>query len=98
MSFGRNFRFRRANAEREYNLFIRAEFQNIFNRHFLSKPAVGAPGFAGSNQPSIGALSNPATVPTTANGVYTGGYGYIATLGGAGAIPRAGQIVARFTF
>jgi len=98
MSFGRNFRFRRANAEREYNLFIRAEFQNIFNRHFLSKPAVGAPGFSGSNQPSIGALTNPATVPTTANGVYTGGYGYIATLGGAGAIPRAGQIVARFTF
>src|SRR5579884_1633760 len=95
MSFGRNFRM---GKEGRYNLFVRAEFQNIFNRLFLSKPAVGAPGFAGSNQPSIGPLTNPATVPTTVNGVYTGGYGYIATLGGAGAQPRAGQIVARFTF
>jgi hypothetical protein len=95
MSFGRNFRM---GHEGRYNLFVRAEFQNIFNRVFLSQPFVGAGNLSGSNQPSIGALTNPATVPTVVNGVYTGGYGYLPTLGGAGAQPRAGQVVARFTF
>jgi hypothetical protein len=37
-------------------------------------------------------------VPGTPNGVYTSGYGYINTIGGAGASPRSGQIVGRFTF
>jgi hypothetical protein len=80
MSFGRNFRF---GHEGRYNFFIRAEFQNIANRLFLSMPAVGATN----------------TAPTTgAGGVYTGGYGYINTIGGAGTNPRSGQIVGRFTF
>jgi hypothetical protein len=84
MSFGRNFRM---GKEGRYNLFVRAEFQNIFNRVFFS-----APGVNGLTN------INPATVPTSAGGVNTGGYGYIATLGGAGAQPRSGQVVARFTF
>jgi hypothetical protein len=87
MSFGRNFRMGR---EGSYNLFVRAEFQNIFNRHFLSMPLTG------TASPTLSA--NPLTPATASSGVYTGGYGYIATLGGAGAVPRAGQVVARFTF
>jgi hypothetical protein len=81
MSFGRNFRM---GHEGRYNMFIRAEFQNIFNRVFYSAPFTGA--------------TNPASVTTQAGGVLTGGYGVIATLGGAGAQPRQGQVVARFTF
>ncbi len=87
MSFGRNFR---VGKERQYNLFVRAEFQNIFNRHFLSTPLTG------TASPALSA--NPSNPPTATGGVYTGGYGYVATLGGAGAQPRSGQIVARFTF
>jgi hypothetical protein len=87
MSFGRNFRM---GKEGKYNLFVRAEFQNVFNRLFLSKP------LAGTASPTLSA--NPLTPSTSAGGVYTGGYGYIATIGGAGAQPRSGQIVGRFTF
>jgi hypothetical protein len=87
MSIGRSFRMGR---EGKYNLFVRAEFQNIFNRLFLTTP------LAGTSSPT--ASANPSTPSATAGGVYTGGYGYIATLGGAGSSPRSGQIVARFTF
>ena len=41
MSFGRNFRI---GKEGRYNFNIRAEFQNIFNRLFLSAPATGNQG------------------------------------------------------
>jgi hypothetical protein len=84
LGFGRNFRI---GKERMYTLFVRAEFQNVFNRVFFSMPSVNGATFV-----------NPASVPSSANGVNTGGYGYIATVGGAGATPRSGQIVARFTF
>jgi hypothetical protein len=84
MSFGRNFRM---GKEGRYNLYVRAEFQNIFNRLFLSMPGVN--GLFGIS---------PASPANFSNGVATGGYGYIATLAGAGATPRSGQIVARFTF
>jgi hypothetical protein len=87
MSFGRNFRM---GPEGRFNLFLRGEFQNIFNRLFLSTPATG------TASPALSA--SPSTPSTTAGGVYTGGYGYVATIGGAGAVPRSGQIVARFTF
>ena len=87
MSFGRNFRM---GKEGQYNLFVRAEFQNIFNRHFLSMPLAG--------RASVSSSANPTTPSNTAGGVYTGGYGFISTLGGAGDTPRSGQIVARFTF
>ncbi|MBV9505173.1 MAG: TonB-dependent receptor [Acidobacteriia bacterium] len=90
MSFGRNFRM---GKEGKYNLFIRAEFQNIFNRLFLSMPLTGS---SSPNTPTLNA--NPASLPTTVGGVYNYGYGYIATIGGAGAQPRSGQIVGRFTF
>jgi len=61
---------------------IRAEFTNVFNRTFLSIPG----------------RANSATPIGTTNGVNTSGFGYIATVGGAGTQPRTGQIVGRFTF
>jgi hypothetical protein len=69
------------------------EFQNIFNRLFLSAPQTGPQ--------SLGFGQGPATIetsPTTAAGVLTGGYGYVNTVGGAGAQPRSGQAVLRITF
>ena len=86
MSFARNFPF---GKEKRVNAQFRAEFQNIFNRLFLSAPATGNQGTGGS---TISAS------PTTSNGVYTAGYGYINTVGGAGAQPRSGQAVLRVTF
>ena len=71
LSFGRNFRFGR---EGRYNFFLRAEFQNIFNRLFLTPPQTG-------NQ-SLGFGAPPATTLTpltTTSGVLTNGYGYINT-------------------
>ncbi|HTA44927.1 MAG TPA: TonB-dependent receptor [Bryobacteraceae bacterium] len=86
MAFARNFRL--GPAERNYVLQIRAEFQNIFNRLFLSMPAV--------------ALTNPnlPIVSTTyaGNVLNSSGYGSIATLNGAGAQQRSGQIIVRFSF
>ncbi len=86
MSFGRNFRM---GKEGKYNLQVRAEFQNIFNRLFLPMPNV--------------ANTNPLLpIGTTNNGVggiiNNSGFGSITTLNGAGTQPRSGQIVARFTF
>jgi hypothetical protein len=92
MSFARNFPIGR---ERRVNLQFRAEFQNIFNRLFLSAPATGNQGVAMG-----GAPITTAAAPTTANGAYTAGYGYINTtnpLGGA-AQPRSGQAILRLTF
>ena len=90
MSFGRNFRF---GKEGRFNFFLRAEFQNIFNRLFLSAPQTGNQGLAFGQGP-VG-ISN---APTITSGVYTAGYGYINTVGGAGAQPRSGQAVLRLTF
>jgi hypothetical protein len=87
MSFGRIFAF---GKEGRYNIQVRAEFQNIFNRHFYSLPGSS---FFGPNQ------ANSLTTPTLyGNGVLTSGYGFITTAGGAGDTPRNGQLVARFTF
>jgi hypothetical protein len=94
MGFGRIFRIKEA-----FQLQIRAEFQNIFNRLFYSLPSDAAPnGLAGL----------PAITPQTATsrmgsigsqtGLLSGGYGFVAFAEGAGAQPRSGQIVARFTF
>ena len=93
MSFGRNFRM---GKEGRYNFSIRAEFQNIFNRLFLSMPATGNQGLG----PFGGAAITTSNTPVTTNGVLTGGWGYLNTtapLGGA-AQPRSGQIVGRLTF
>jgi hypothetical protein len=73
----------RMGHEGKYTMQVRAEFYNVFNRLFLSAPSTTNP-------------SNPAL--TFTNGVATAGYGSVATVGGAGAQPRNGQLVFRFQF
>jgi hypothetical protein len=82
MSLGRNFRFKE-----RFNLQIRAEFTNIFNR----------------TQPNNPNVSNAfATQTRSSNGNTAGGFGAIMTNPGTGAFtfapPRQGQLVARFQF
>jgi len=87
MSFARNFRM---GKEGRYNLQIRAEFQNIFNRTFLSAPNITNPNLAIPTTSYAGAIIN--------NPGFTAGFGAIATLNGAGAQPRSGQGIIRFSF
>jgi hypothetical protein len=74
----------RMGHEGKMSLQIRSEFTNIFNRHFYSAPSA----------------TNPAALVTNTNpnGALSAGYGFVNTLNGAGARPRTGQMVARFTF
>jgi len=81
MSFARTFR-----VKERANLQVRMEFQNIFNRTFLSVPSLANP-----NLP-IG------TTTYVGNVINNTGFGTIATLNGVGAQPRSGQAVVRFTF
>lgn len=83
-NIGRNFRFGRENR---FVLNVRAEFQNVMNRMFYSAPSSGAP------QTSVitGLTQGGMFVPT-------GGYGVVNTFNGAGASPRSGVLVGRFTF
>jgi hypothetical protein len=82
-SFARNFRI---GKEGKYNLQIRGEFQNIFNRLFLSAPSVANP------------LLPIVTSVYAGNTYNSSGFGSISTLNGGGATPRSGQIVGRFSF
>jgi hypothetical protein len=92
MGFGRIFRIKEA-----MQLQVRIEFQNIFNRLFYSIPADG-----------VGIFGLPSTTPQTGasrsntlgnqTGLLSGGYGFVNWVEGAGAQPRSGQLVARFTF
>jgi Carboxypeptidase regulatory-like domain/TonB dependent receptor-like, beta-barrel len=83
MSFARNFR---VGKEGKYNLQIRGEFFNVFNRMVLPMPAITNPAA------TIGTLvSSGVTINNT-------GYGVIATNNGIGTNPRSGQLVARFQF
>jgi Carboxypeptidase regulatory-like domain len=83
MSFGRNFRI---GKEARYNLSVRAEFQNVFNRTFLAMPSTANPNIPISTTTYVGTVINNA------------GFGSVSTLNGAGSQPRSGQVVARFTF
>jgi hypothetical protein len=73
-----------------YSLQIRIEMNNIFNRVLLPQPASGAANFG--------------AVPSSTNGIYTGGFGTIANLPTASTAPaapassRSGLFVARFQF
>jgi hypothetical protein len=82
------------NREKNVKFEVRTEFQNIFNRLFLTSPiAVKTGGFTTTTG------ANP-LAPTTRNNQnqLTGGFGYINWVNGAGSQPRSGQIVARVTF
>jgi hypothetical protein len=63
---------------------IRAEFTNILNRYSLPSPS------------STNAATTTTTFPTT--GLLSAGFGFSNTTNGAGSTPRAGTMVARFTF
>jgi hypothetical protein len=78
LSFGRSFPIRE-----KATFSVRIEFQNIFNRLFLSAPSA----------------TNPAAFTTKySNGNYSGGYGFVNAFLGAGSRPRTGQLVARINF
>jgi hypothetical protein len=97
-NFGRNFRF---GPEGKFNLFIRAEFVNIFNRTLMPAPNTGTGAFAVYPQ-------NP--VLRAPNGTILAGWGAFG--GGAVAPPpgsitnanppyllgRSGTLIARFSF
>ncbi|PWT98926.1 MAG: hypothetical protein C5B51_28390 [Terriglobia bacterium] len=93
LAFGRTFRFKeRASVN------IRAEFQNIFNRLFLSAPC----GLATAGA-AAASTCNPqaATTRNQLTGNLTGGYGYMNMVPGTVGFapqPRSGQLVARFVF
>jgi len=86
MAFGRVFHF----TERA-SFQIRAEFQNIFNRVFYSVPSTAGATTITSPTGHGNSLSG-----TT--GLLSTGWGYVNWLQGAGALPRSGQIVGRFSF
>ena len=89
LSVARTFR-----VKEHYQLQIRAEFQNVFNRVFYSPPADG-PSSGTYSQP---AYANPFPVAGSTGGALSGGYGFVNSFNGAGTSPRTGQLVARFTF
>jgi len=84
LSLGRIFR-----VKEKYQLQIRMELNNPFNRVFYSAPSV-------VNNATAATFSNP--FPNGAAGALSGGYGFVNTLTGEGTNPRNGQLVARFTF
>ncbi|HEY4361139.1 MAG TPA: TonB-dependent receptor [Bryobacteraceae bacterium] len=82
-SFARNFRI---GKEGKYNLQVRGEFQNIFNRTFLAAPSLANPLIPITTTSYNGSVLNNA------------GFGSVGTLNGGGAQPRSGQLIARFSF
>jgi len=88
LSFARNFRI---GKEGRYNLQVRGEFQNVFNRHFFSAPSA-------TNPTTITATNNALVQGGPSAGALSAGFGYVSFLNGAGDTPRSGQAVARFTF
>ena len=82
MGLARTFRIKE-----RMSLQVRAEFQNIFNRLFYSLPS-------DSGATTITSPTGHANPGAT----LSSGFGYVSWLQGAGAQPRSGQLVARFTF
>jgi Carboxypeptidase regulatory-like domain/TonB dependent receptor len=87
MAFGRTFRIKE-----KMSFMVRAEFQNIFNRLFYSAPTDGS-GFG-----LAPTFTTSPTLHANPGATLSAGYGYVNWLNGAGAQPRSGQLVARFTF
>ena len=90
LSVARNFRMKE-----KYQVQIRAEFQNVFNRVFYPTPTDGG---AGSNTLALPTYNNPFAVLGSTGGALNGGYGFVNSFNGAGSQPRTGQLIARFTF
>jgi len=86
LSLGRVFPIAR---DGKINLNLRVEFQNVLNRVFLSSPSA-------TNPSALTLNTNPFS--NGAPGALSSGFGFVNSVNGAGATPRSGQIVARFTF
>jgi len=86
LSLGRVFPIAR---DGKINLNLRVEFQNVLNRVFLSSPSA-------TNPSALTLNTNP--FANGAPGALSSGFGFVNSVNGAGATPRSGQIVARFTF
>jgi hypothetical protein len=83
VNLSRNFVF---GQERRYNLQVRVEFQNIFNRTQLPTPQISNLSFTAAPQKSV-------------DGRYIGGFGTFGNLQATGySSPRSGMLVGRFTF
>jgi hypothetical protein len=93
LSIGRKFRIA---GEDKVTLDVRAEFQNIFNRLFLSSPIATNP--VAPVTCSTAGVPGTTCVPNNPLSNLTGGYGWVNYINGAGSRPRTGQIVARVTF
>jgi len=78
----------------KYQIQIRGEFQNIFNRVFYSLPSTGN----GVGTANAAAFANPFPVVGSSSGALSGGYGFVNAFNGFGTSPRTGQIVMRFEF
>jgi hypothetical protein len=93
LSVGRIFR-----VKEKYQIQIRAEFQNVFNRVFYPAPLTGN----GTGTANAATYTNPFPVVGSATGALSGGYGYVNAFNGGTApnliVARTGQIIARFTF
>jgi hypothetical protein len=99
-NIGRNFR---VGKEGRYNLQLRAEFVNIFNRLELGAPSTSNPtaaithnafgqlsgGFGAINETVAGAQTAPSVTSNPTSG---------ATTGQLFQNPRTGTLIARFTF
>jgi len=86
MAFGRTFAYKE-----RLKFFVRAEFQNIFNRTFYSIPTTNGATTITSPTGRGNSLSG-----TT--GLLSSGWGYVNWVQGGSSLPRSGQIVARITF
>ena len=101
LSFGRVFRLAK---EGKVTLQIRAEFQNIFNRVFLTPPADGGLfGFYTNTLTPPGCANEAPGAPCKSGDVYNAGYGFINMVQSSAGMnyvetPRSGQFVAKFVF
>ncbi|HTA45422.1 MAG TPA: carboxypeptidase-like regulatory domain-containing protein [Bryobacteraceae bacterium] len=98
MSFGRTF-----SIKERYNVTIRAEFTNIFNRLYYSVPSNGA-AFGAGPVFTTSPVGHGNSLSGT-SGLLSSGFGYVPWVNGGsynslgtGPAPRSGQIVARFQF
>jgi hypothetical protein len=90
LSLGR--RFPIGSKEYPATFELRIELQNVFNRNNRGAPS------SLYNPASITTYNNPIAPGSTTLGALSGGYGFVNTFNGAGAVPRSGQIVARINF
>jgi hypothetical protein len=99
LNFGRNFRF---GPEGKFNVFIRAEFVNVFNRTLMPAPNTGTGAFPVYPQnPVIRAGTGPNSPILAGWGAITGTYnapGAITSANPPYLLGRSGTLIARFSF